>query len=461
MNEGKGINLVGGNITVQSGVLNDGVTIQPARLSAPGGQISLASVASPGEIMFPDFQFAPNVNGQSFTAMGNISLSQEALLVVSGNAAGSVKIRGGQLVINQATISADTSDADGAVGIDINVTGVVSLSNTNLPALTARTSGGGDAGDIVISSGSLNATFGKDPFTDVFHRSLIDSDTMGSGHGGNVTITTGALSANSSTLESGNFILSGPGADGPGGNVTITAGDVQLTNISIDTGSFGTLSEFSGSGAGGNLAVKTQSLNLDNTVNLSTDSLTTAGSINLESAGLLKITGGSSITSQSLLGNNPITIKADQFVLDNNAQILATTYFENGGDVSVTSRTVEFSNNGLIATQTGGDGNAGNIIVRASEQVRFIDDPTMSRSLPPSGLYTTSLGIPTSLDGAGNFGNAGNITVTTPRLELFNGARINATTFNSGQGGNVNITNANSVLITGEVSSLLVLKNNS
>src|SRR6476620_1760149 len=61
---GQSISLVGGNITVQSGVLDDGVTIQPARLSAPGGQINLASVASPGEVLFPALQIGPNVNGQ-------------------------------------------------------------------------------------------------------------------------------------------------------------------------------------------------------------------------------------------------------------------------------------------------------------------------------------------------------------------------------------------------------------
>ncbi|MCM3900550.1 MAG: filamentous hemagglutinin N-terminal domain-containing protein [Pyrinomonadaceae bacterium] len=452
---GQSISLVGGNRGFEytdpdtghtaSTPVPGGVTMTGGTLSASGGQINLASVASPGEIMFPDLQIAPNINGQSFTAMGNISLSQEALLDVSGNAGGSVKIRGGQLVINQATISADTSDADGAVGIDINVTGIVSLSNTNLPALTAKTSGAGDAGDIVISSGSLNATFGKDPFTDPFHVSLIDSDTTGSGHGGNVTITTGALSATKvPSLENGNFILSGTGGDGKGGDVTITAGDAQFTSINIDTGGATT---FFGPGAAGNLTVKAQSLILDN-VTWGIDSMSRAGSINMESAGLLSIGDGSIISSQSSLGNNPITIKADRFVLDNNTQILATTVFENGGDVSVTSRTVEFSNSGLIATQTFGDGNAGNIIVRASEQVSFIDNPTMPTSLPPSGLYTTSLG------GAGNFGNAGNITVTTPRLELFTGARINASTFTSGEGGNVNITNANSVLVTGERSSL-------
>ncbi len=378
--------------------------------------------------------------------MGNISLSQEALVDVSSNAGGSVKIRGGQLIMNQAAISADTSEANGApVALDINVTGEVSLSNTDLPALTARTSGAGNAGDIVISSGSLNATYGHDEFADSFHVSLIDSDTTGSGHGGNVTITTGPLSVTSSSLlVAPKFILSGTSGDGAGGNVTITASDAHFTSMGIDTGG---LTTFFGPGAAGNLTIKAQSLILENSVLFATDSMSKAGLMNLESAGLLKITG-STLNSQSLMGDNPITIKADRFVLGDASQILSTTVFEPGGDVSVTTRIVEFSNSGLIATQTFGDGNAGNIILRASERASFTDDLAIVSSIPPSGLYTTSLGE------GGNFGKAGNITVSAPRLELSNGARINASTLTSGQGGNVNITNANSVLIAGERSSL-------
>ena len=105
---------------------------------------------------------------------------------------------------------------------------------------------------------------------------------------------------------------------------------------------------------------------------------------------------------------------------------------------------MEFSNGGFIATQTGGDGTAGDVIVTAFERVSFVD--RSASSLVPSGLYTASFG------GAGNLGKAGNITVDTPRLELINGARINASTFSSGQGGNVTITNADSVLIRGERS---------
>src|SRR5215467_7279978 len=50
--QGTGISLVGGNITIQSGALDNG-TVQPARISAPSGQINLATAASPGEFLLP------------------------------------------------------------------------------------------------------------------------------------------------------------------------------------------------------------------------------------------------------------------------------------------------------------------------------------------------------------------------------------------------------------------------
>src|SRR5262245_11560445 len=58
---GQFLALVGGNITVQSGTLDNG-TVQTAKLSAPGGQINLASVASPGEILARTIAQAPNIN---------------------------------------------------------------------------------------------------------------------------------------------------------------------------------------------------------------------------------------------------------------------------------------------------------------------------------------------------------------------------------------------------------------
>ena len=50
VSEGHGISLVGGNIDITAGTLENGTT-QPALISAPSGQINLVSVASPGEVL--------------------------------------------------------------------------------------------------------------------------------------------------------------------------------------------------------------------------------------------------------------------------------------------------------------------------------------------------------------------------------------------------------------------------
>src|SRR5215471_2709459 len=94
---GTGISLVGGNITVQNGTLDNG-TVQAAKLSAPGGQIHLASVASAGEVVAGTLAYAPNLNGQSFGALGGIQVSQKSVIDASGNGGGAVLIRGGQFV---------------------------------------------------------------------------------------------------------------------------------------------------------------------------------------------------------------------------------------------------------------------------------------------------------------------------------------------------------------------------
>src|SRR5215472_2128108 len=105
---GQSISLVGGNITVQSGTLDNG-TVQAAKLSAPGGQINLASVASPGEVLAGTLNSAPNVNGQSFGALGSINISKQSVIDISGNGGGTVLIRGGQFVLDKSTISANVT----------------------------------------------------------------------------------------------------------------------------------------------------------------------------------------------------------------------------------------------------------------------------------------------------------------------------------------------------------------
>jgi filamentous hemagglutinin family protein len=258
---GQSISLIGGNITVQSGVLDDGTTVQSARLSAPGGQINIASVSSPGEVSA--VEFTP-VAGMT---MGGINLSQGATLDVSGNAAGTVRIRGGQLVIADATISADTVNINGTpTAVDIQITGDMSISDTRgFPAITARSVGDGDAGAVQINSANLVAT-STSPASTPF--ALIDTDASGAGAAGNINIATGNLQASYQGPGMVQFIDSGTAA-GPahGGNVRISAQSVTLEGTGINAGPSLALSKgLDPTGSSGNVIINADRLMLLNSI---------------------------------------------------------------------------------------------------------------------------------------------------------------------------------------------------
>ncbi len=65
-----------------------------------------------------------------------------------------------------------------------------------------------------------------------------------------------------------------------------------------------------------------------------------------------------------------------------------------------------------------------------------------------SGIFSNSLGD------FGTLGNSGDIVITTPRLEMTGGGRINTTTASTGRGGNVTIHATDSVSMSGETAGL-------
>ena len=447
--EGHGISLVGGNIEVTVGTLDDG-SVQPARLSAPGGQINLASVASPGEILYPSFQSGPNMNGQSFTNMGAITLSEGSILDVSADAAGTIKIRGGQFVIADATLSADTVNSNGAsTAIDINLTGDLSISDTRAaPAITARTSGTGNAGEVQIASANLQAT-STDP--DFAPFALIDAHSSGEGRAGNVNITTGNLSVQNvvGPFATWHFTDSGPQAAGPGGDTTIRAQTMDLTGTTLSTGSLlAELLGFEPSGPAGNLTFIGDSLHTSGVLFATTAFVAPiethhGGNItmNVREINMLN----TQVSTDSWGGRGGISINGDTLITD--ATVFSTfTAFGPGGGITFDGRIIELTNGSSFLTSTsGGAGaNAGDIRVNATDHFSLIG---ISGANPlgehnPSGLFTNSFGF------VGTQGRSGNVFVTTPIFTIREG-RINTSTTTSGGGGNVTV-NAGTVTISGE-----------
>src|SRR5215813_1714563 len=85
--DGKTLSLVGGDIDVSGGPLGF--------FAASGGQINLASVASPGEVPVN----VQDLNMSTFNQLGQINLRDLALADASGNGGGTVVIRGRKLVV--------------------------------------------------------------------------------------------------------------------------------------------------------------------------------------------------------------------------------------------------------------------------------------------------------------------------------------------------------------------------
>jgi filamentous hemagglutinin family protein len=556
--QGQTLSFVGGNqgftyIDPNTGHIASipgGVTMRGGTLSAPGGQINLASVASAGEILSSNLQLGVNVNGESFTSLGTITISQDAridtagttggtiairggqltitdgatiasaansnlaapqgsvtingagikmtgsdvvisgtnvsvtgskvtaanldgsggtiairagsanhpgnvtvaqnaLLEASGTSGGSITIRGGQLTIADATLSADTGNANGALtAIDIKVTGDMSITDTRaVPAITATTSGTGNAGAVQIASAGMQVT-STDPDFTAF--ALIDTHTSGDGRGGNVNVTTGNLNV-TGPAGTWHFIDSGPQATGPGGNITITVqGGIELTGMTISTGT--QLAELLGveaSGPAGNLTFVGDSLYTSNALLLST---ATSSPIKTHQGGNITMNvreinmRNTQVATDGFGGSGSITITGDSLITDATV-FTALTALRPGGGITFTGRSLELTNGSSFVTSTVSDFNAGDIRVTATDHVSLIG---VSGANPlgvvvPSGFFSNSLGF------SGTQGSSGNVFVTTPKLLMTEG-RINTITETSGHSGNVTI-NAGMVSISGEFSN--------
>ena len=136
--------------------VSSGVTVTGGTLSAPGGQINLVSVASPGEVLVPSIQTGPNIDGASFTSFGSVSLAQGSTINVSG--ASTVSIRGGQIVLSVNDSVLTTSQTPGppeTISLSPDSSIVTSNSGTDLGADVQLI-----ASNVQMDGASITLTFG-------------------------------------------------------------------------------------------------------------------------------------------------------------------------------------------------------------------------------------------------------------------------------------------------------------
>ncbi|MBD3884907.1 filamentous hemagglutinin N-terminal domain-containing protein [Phormidium tenue FACHB-886] len=308
-------------------------------------------------------------------------------------------------------------------GGDVTIT-TGSLSVSDFGAINTNAQGRGNAGNIQIRASDAVSFDGGNAI------STLDSSAVGSG--GNIDIT-----ARSLTLLNGAQLSTSTRGQGDAGNVTVNVRDrISLAGSNLTTPSaITTRSEAGATGNGGRIDLTARSVSLTQGGQLAT---TTASS---GRAGNLAITATERVT---IAGTNPavtgrVPASQDQTGTASTSGLYTNTEPNStgrGGNIRVATGELMVEQGGRVVASTAGQGDAGNIRVRAMEEV----------TLSGTSLNGFSSGLLTNTEG-GATGEGGTIRVTTPGLLVSNGAVLSARSAGSGEGGEI-VINADTVSLT-------------
>jgi filamentous hemagglutinin family protein len=440
--EGKSLFLLGGDINLPGG-----------GLVAFGGRVELASLAAAGSVGLTLDTDAPSLVFPENIARANVSLANDAGIIVMGNGGGDVTIYAQDInIIEGSSVQAGILPGLGSINtqagnITFDAEGSVSIVNPGSSIYNfVAANGTGNSGDIIINSEQLSvlagaqiATFlggeskGNSGNVLIFINDLVESVGRQSGtasfigtavlpravgNGGNLVVQAERISirdgAEVSTYSAGN---------GNSGNINIFSEDyvevigVQGFSSFLTTGVFR-----SGEGNAGDLTIQTSYLLVDEAqVSTSIQGRGSAGNLVISASEHVTVRG--EILDQNGIAVNPAGIFA-QVDVDAQGQ---------GGDLTIETRNLSISDGGKVQVGTFGIGNAGNLVIRAS-QIDVFDDARL-RSRFRTGIFGGILQDPNST--IFPRGNGGSITIYADRLSIRDGARVTADVSGVGIGGDI------------------------
>jgi len=470
---GTGITLVGVDINL---VPDSSGT--PSRITAPGRQIQLTSVAGPGEVTADTAVPEPGM------ALGNITLGQDTILSTVGDptfgdgSGGAVSIRGGQFVATGAQILTNPAPGSAGQGGAVGVTASNRASFTNSTIDTSSILAGGNAGAITVAGSQVG-------LQDTFLLARVEGDGTTTGSGGAVTLTgIDSVNLTRSIIATDTFF-----SKGNGGAVTLMAPIVSLEEESfINTNVFGDgITPTTASGGAVTLA-GTTSVSLQRS-SISTESFDTEGN-----SGAVKITAPT-VTIVGSPDTQGIITSTHSFSGDTNAgnggeieitgtNVTLTDYarlesaadssgtFSRGGAIRITgSENILIDNGTLFLTTTTSQGNAGNMDLVGQHVTIRGQSALLSETLGPGSggtiritggeniaIESASLISTTSAFAVDNQGPAGTIEFNTQQLTVTGGSQVSSSTFHNGAGGTITVQGtaspAQSVLIDGAGSGI-------
>ncbi|WP_448572432.1 two-partner secretion domain-containing protein [Trichothermofontia sp.] len=349
---------------------------------------------------------------------------------------GSLDITTGDLtLLDGAQIFADTfgnGDA-GSLAIlatrSVTLDGVATDGSTSALSASVNAEATGSGGDLILTTPQLNLRNGG----------LMSVGTFGQGESGNLQVIADTIAITGTTpggTASGLYAQVDPGAVGNGGNLEITTQRLQLSQggqISVST---------FGAGDGGNLTIQAQDIDIqDNPSGLyaqvNAEAQGQAGLLTI-TTDRLRLTNGATIAAntagQGDAGSMDITA-TDSIRISGNGSFLGaqvnTGATGRGGDAILTTQRLFLEDGGRISVDTFGLGDAGNLVINASDRV-LVD-----------GIGT----FITADVNAEATGTGGNLAIVTNRLEITGGGVVGASTFGQGDAGSVLIQAADAVVV--------------
>ena len=379
------------------------VSLQGGNIVAPSGTVDIGGVGSGSRVSFTNRESALSFDYSEVTSFEDISLSQRSSVDVSSSDAGSVRISGQNINIQEASaIFAKVEDSgDGNINLSasnaINVlgeapSGVQPMITGAFVEIANGATGNGDS-LIELNAETIN----------IEQTGQIGLGIAGLGASGTVlaTASTVKVDGTSATTPSSLYaavlpgFLLGEGAVGQGGDLIVNADTFRVSGgAQIST------STFDGGNAG------------DLTINAKNIEVIGRDDSSIEAVSSIRSASERPPLGFLLISQVPPVLRFPSVAEGSG----------NGGTVTLNTERLTVSDAGQITAGTGSNNPGGSLIVNASESIELRGGDSDGRS----GLFASALGdirVPFNSTGAG-----GNISVNTPLLSVLDGATINAST---------------------------------
>lgn len=236
---------------------------------------------------------------------------------------------------------------------------------------------------------------------------------------------------------------------GDAGNVVVNAEEIALSGFApgeLTGGTFSSAAIFSTAqpnavGSSGIVDITTEGLALAAGATLSTSAFGNgdAGTINVAASESITIDGAVFV----------------DFIDDTQPSAIASELFAGaigrGGDINLMTPVLRITNGGSVSALSAGDGDAGAVNIIADERV-ILDGVATFAAEPAAGRGRISrIEV---ISAAESTGQAGQLAIATPDLQVINGARIEATTAGVGRAGDILLTIADQLTLAGDGSGI-------